>query len=98
MSDCCTPEAAPVLHSCYDAKIGTKVPGDMSAQSRKKDQECRTRCCESLGRARGGIGGWRLLTSYGKVHKSSGGDADGWMACVLPFPFDTVHHQWDSDP
>lgn len=92
-SDTCSLEAAPVLHSCPDAKRGTKVPGEASAQNGEK----RTKNAE-----RGGVGAqgsarlpkrWRLLKSDGKVDKSSGGDANGWMACALPFPFDTVHHQ-----
>lgn len=36
MSDSCALEAAPVLHSCDNEKRGTKVPGDVSAQNRKK--------------------------------------------------------------
>lgn len=77
---------------------GTKVPGDMSAQSGEKRTKNAAWGVMRTWGAWGGIGGWRLLTSYGKVCKSSGGDADSWMACVLPVPFDTVHHQWDSNP
>lgn len=72
--------------------------GCICSEWRNEDQERRMRGRESRARAWGSIGGWRLLTFYGKVNKSSGGDADGWMACRLSFPFDTVHHQWDSDP
>lgn len=50
-SDGRTPEAAPVLHSCYDAKRGTKVPGEASAQS----GENRTKNAErGVVRAQGG--------------------------------------------
>lgn len=79
MSDTCSLEAAPVLHSCHDAKKGTKVPGEASAQNGEK----RTKNAE-----RGGVGAqgsarlpkrWRLLKSYRKVNKSSGGEPmAGW--------------------
>lgn len=92
-SDGCMPEATPVLHSCYDAMRGTKVPGEASAQRREKRTNNAERGVVRArgGGARGSIGGWKLLTSYGKVNQSSGGDANSWMACMLPFPFDTVH-------
>lgn len=55
MSDSCALEAAPVLHSCDNEKRGTKVPGDVSAQNRKKKgQECGTRGVEAWG-VRGGL-------------------------------------------
>jgi len=55
VSDSCALEAAPVLHSCDNEKRGTKVPGDVSAQNRKKkDQECGTRGVEAWG-VRGGL-------------------------------------------
>lgn len=36
--------------------------------------------------------------SYRKASKSSGEDADGWMACALTLLFDRVHCQQDLDP
>lgn len=93
MSDSCALEAAPVLHSCDNEKRGTKVPGDVSAQNRKKKGP------RMRNEGRGSLGGarwpkrWRFLKSYRKVNKSLGEDASSWMAYTLPFPLDMVHHQ-----